>query len=149
MVPPEGMSARCTMRASKFVMAVVAILVCIGVYDVGSDLFYRSELSNSIDEINKGLPQLIGPGVRFDRASWSPPRYIRFDYTLLGVESRNARSALADSMVEQSGRDIACHSNDASRLVRQGLTFVITFYGEDGGEISHSEYDAEKCRGGK
>lgn len=137
------------MRTSNFVIALVAIFACIGAYDIGSEFLYRSELSNDIDEINRGLPQLIGPGIRFDRTSWSSPRYIRFDYTLLGVESKSARSALIDSAVEQSGWDIACHSNDASRFVRQGLTFVITFYGEDGGEISHSEYDAGKCHSGK
>lgn len=137
------------MRTSKFVILLAAVLVCIGAYGIGSDFFYRSELSDSIDEINKGLPQLIAPGIRFDRASWSWPSHIRFDYTLLGVESKNARSALIDSVVEQSGRDIACHSDDASRFVRQGLTFVITFYGEDGEEISHAEYDAVKCGNGQ
>jgi len=137
------------MRTSRFVIVLVAILVCIGAYDIRSEFFYRSELSDSIDEINNGLPHLIAPGVRFDKASWSSPRHIRFDYTLLGVESKNARSALVDSVVERSGRDVACHSNDASRFVRHGLTFGITFYGEDGEEISHSEYDAEKCRNDK
>ncbi len=149
MVPLEDMSARCTMRTSKIAAALVTILACVAVYDFGADFLHRTELSNSVDQINKDLPRLIGPGVRFDKASWSSPRYIRFDYTLLGVESKSVRSPLIDSVVEQTGRDIACHSSDASRFVRQGLTFVITFYGEDGGEISHSEYDAEKCHNGK
>jgi hypothetical protein len=108
--------------------------------DVTSDVSLMAMASS----INKGLPMMVGSGIRMD-STYGSHKTFGYIYTLTNFTSQTFNEADLQRSLGGETLNKTCTTKELRAYIDGGVTFIFSYYGSDGKQIGTIRIEPSQC----
>ena len=102
-------------------------------------------LKQTADELNKSLPKIADPGIRWDSVTPGPGIKLNYSYTLMNQPAGQVDIEQFNAKTQSRLRTAVCTRPGMLELVKNGVTLAYIYRGSDGRFVSQIEVVRQQC----